>query len=325
MKHICKIILFALLVGLAVSAQAQVVAPPSTTLTISLGGGRPETNGKSQACFTLASLGSGSTTITPGIQGNKSGTYLLVDQELMQVYSVNTATTGVCADRGVQGTKQKGHLSGATVFYSQFSTGGTPGTTAFSQNDPSGWCSTAFLAFNPIYSTVSGKWFTCPGAPATWAISTDPLNPAFGGVGIQSSASLGGTPVTLTSAQCGQAFALDAATGVVYILPATLPPIGCVFDFYVTTSVTSNSDEIETGAAAHFFQGTPTYVVGAGGNAAAFYCNGTSHIAFKTNGTTTGGLQGSHIKVTVISPTVAVLDGLNSGSGTLATACSTTN
>ena len=169
-----------------------------------------------------------------------------------------------------------------------------------------GWNGTAFVKLSS---------FTPAGVIAT----------TFGGLGIQSSASLGGSPVTLTSAQCGEAFALDAATGVVYILPATQPPVGCTYDFYVTTSVTSNSHEIESGSASHFLQGTPTYVVGAGGNAAAFYCNGSSHIAFKTNGTTTGGLQGSHIKVTVISSTVAVLDGLNSGSGTLATACSTTN
>lgn len=324
MKNLTRFLFFALLAGLAVSAQAQSTIP-TTTITQALGGGRTADNGTAQKCFTVASLGSGSTAMTAGIQGNQSGTYLLIDKELMQIYSINTITSQVCANRGLQGTQQRGHLNGATVFYGQFSTGGTPGATPFIQNDPAGWCSTALLAFNPVYSTQTGRFFQCAGAPAAWAISTDPLLPAFAGVGIQSSSSLGGTPVTLTQANCGQAFALDAATGVVYILPATFPPVGCTYDFYITTSVTSNADEIETGSASHFFQGTPIYVVAAGGNAATFYCNGTSHIAFKTNGTTTGGLQGSHIKVTVISSTVAIVDGTNSGSGTLATACSTTN
>jgi hypothetical protein len=362
MKNICRVLFFVLL-GLAVS-QAQ-SAIPTTTLSQALGGGRTSDNGSAQKCFVLASLGSGSSTITAGIQGNQSGTYLLVDKELMQVYSVNTSTNQVCVNRGVGGTQQRGHLNGATVFYSQFSTGSTPGATGFIQNDPTGWCTTALLAYNPIYSTASGRFFGCPGAPSSWLVTSDPLNPSwtvsssagvvgpnvsiapvttsglaqvtgfdplapiysttYGGLGIQSSASLGGSPVTLTAAQCGEAFALDAATGVVYILPSTFPTIGCTYDFYVTTSVTSNSHEIETGSASHFFQGTPIYVVAAGGNAATFYCNGTTHIALKTNGTTTGGLQGSHIKVTVISSTVAVLDGTNAGSGTLATACSTTN
>jgi len=142
-------------------------------------------------------------------------------------------------------------------------------------------------------------------------------------LGIQSSASLGGTPVTLTAAQCGQAFALDAATGVVYLMPATQAPVGCTYDFYVTVSVTSNSHEIETNNAAHFFQGGPALIAAAA--TSLFTCNGTTHIAFKTNGTTTGGLVGSHIRVVVVSSTVSNLEGVNAGSGTLATACSTTN
>lgn len=142
--------------------------------------------------------------------------------------------------------------------------------------------------------------------------------------GVQSSASLGGTPVTLTAAQCGQAFALDAATGVVYILPATFPTAGCTYDFFVTVSVTSNAHEIETGSGSHFFGGAP-FMIAAAATLATGQCNGTTHIAYKTNGSTTGGLIGTHIKVTVLSSTLAWLDGVNAGSGSLATACSTTN
>ena len=141
---------------------------------------------------------------------------------------------------------------------------------------------------------------------------------------VQSSASLGGSPVTLTAAQCGQAFALDVNTGVVYILPATFPTPGCTYDFFVTVSVTSNAHEIETGSGSHFFGGAP-FMIAAAATLATAQCNGTSHIAYKTNGSTTGGLIGTHIKVTVLSSTVAWLDGVNAGSGALATACSASN
>lgn len=141
---------------------------------------------------------------------------------------------------------------------------------------------------------------------------------------VQSSASLGGSPVTLTAAQCGQAFALDAATGVVYILPATLPTPGCTYHFFVTTSVTSNSHEIESGSGSHFFQGAP-FMIAAAATLATAQCNGTTHIAYKTNGTTTGGLIGTDITATVVSSTLVWLSGVNAGSGSLATACSTTN
>lgn len=133
----------------------------------------------------------------------------------------------------------------------------------------------------------------------------------------------GASTVTLTAAQCGQAFAFDSAAGIIYKLPATFPPAGCTYDFYVTVSVTSNAHEIETNNAANFFGGAPLLVAAAA--TAVFACNGSSHIAYKTTGTTTGGLIGTHIRVTILSATLAWLDGINAGSGTLATPCSATN
>lgn len=174
--------------------------------------------------------------------------------------------------------------------------------------------------------TLTSPTLTSPTISGTPVISGAALSSGnfLGQPAVQSSASLGGSPVTLTAAQCGQAFALDAATGVVYLLPATFPTAGCTYDFYVTVSVTSNAHEIETNNAAHFFGGAP-FMIAAGATLATGQCNGTSHIAYKTNGTTTGGLIGTHIKATVLSATVAWLDGVNAGSGSLATACSASN
>lgn len=133
----------------------------------------------------------------------------------------------------------------------------------------------------------------------------------------------GGATVALTAAQCGQTFLFDSASGVIYQMPATQAPVGCTYDFYVTVSVTSNADEIETNNAAHFLIGAPTSVAAAATLVGA--CNGTTHIAYKTNGTTTGGLVGSHFRVTVLNATQAYIEGVNAGSGSLATGCSATN
>lgn len=185
-----------------------------------------------------------------------------------------------------------------------FTAPGSSRTITFA--DPGGADSVAYLAASQAFTNKTLSSGNFIGYPA-----------------VQSSASLGGSPVTLTAAQCGQAFALDASTGVVYIMPSTFPTAGCTYDFFVTVSVTSNAHEIESGNAAHFLGGSPLMVAAAA--TAIFQCNGTTHIAYKTNGTTTGGLIGTHIRVTVLSATLAWTDGLNAGSGTLATACSTTN
>lgn len=201
-----------MLMGLAVSAQAQVTALPSTTLTQALGGGRTSDNGTAQKCFGVASLGSGSTTITAGIQGNQSGTVLLVDQELMQVYSVNTTTTQVCVNRGYQGTKQKGHLNGATVFYSQFSTGSTPGITGFGQSDPSGWCNTSLLAFQPIYSTQGSWLFNCFGSPGNWERGDVLAWYQFSGVASAATGSASPFTITDTAGNTGTTAILAVST-----------------------------------------------------------------------------------------------------------------
>lgn len=185
----------------------------------------------------------------------------------------------------------------------------------------------------PVFSGSATGTYTLAGTPTITSptitgptISGAALSSGnyIGYPAVQTSASLGGSPVTLTAAQCGQAFSMDAATGIVYIMPSTFPTAGCTYDFIVDTTVTSNAHEIESGNAAHFLKGTIVEVT-ATATARADTCDGTSHIAYKMLGTTTGGLIGTHIRVTVVSATVARLDGLAFGSGTLATACSASN
>lgn len=224
--------------------------------------------------------------------------------------------------------------SGATVCTTQTGTGNSVQATSPSLTTPTiagytmtgtGTIANGATITTPILSgSVTGTYtLTSPTiATATFngnAAGIAPIVPPF-----VSSASLGGSPVTLTAAQCGGAFNLDAATGVQYILPSTLGAIGCTYDFRVTVSVTSNAHEIESGNAAHFITGDPI-MVATGATLATAMCDGSSAIAYKSNGTTTGGLIGSRYRVTVLSSTLLLIEGTNAGSGSLSTACSASN
>lgn len=131
-------------------------------------------------------------------------------------------------------------------------------------------------------------------------------------------ASASATP-TLTAAQCGGIFAWDRASGTNYTLP--VPVVGCTFDFINTVAQTSLTNEVQTSGASVFIQGGPAV---SGTTTQQFVCNGSSHVAIKTNDTTTGGLLGGHVKFTALTTTLWQLDGTLVGSGTVATPCTAT-
>ncbi len=163
-------------------------------------------------------------------------------------------------------------------------------------------------------NTCAGNWsilgtLTVPTiAPTNLVIAVNP--------------SVSATPF-LTAAQCGQTFAMDRATGVVYTLPP--PPVGCTFDFIWTVAWTSNADEIQTAAATSttvFMQGVPLVI---GTTTMGFACVPTTTVAIKAVGTTTGGAIGGHLHLTAIAATLWDVQGTLMGSGSVATPCSTTN
>lgn len=127
-----------------------------------------------------------------------------------------------------------------------------------------------------------------------------------------------GATRTLSVDESGDVILLDRAAGIVITLPTAVP--GTYFDFKVTTSVTSNSYKIITGAATEFLIGT--YVQQATA-LATFTGNGSTHIAFTMNGTTTGGLIGTTLRFTCLSLTRWAVEGVNQGSGTGVTAFAT--
>lgn len=126
---------------------------------------------------------------------------------------------------------------------------------------------------------------------------------------------------TLLSDESGATCLFDRAAGVVYTLPA--PVIGMEFEFITTVSVTSNSHKIITDAATTFLLGNVSGNTGTAGAGNSFAFNGSTHVACTSNGSTTGGLIGSRIKVRALSSTQWLIEGLIVGSGVLATPAAT--
>ncbi len=134
-----------------------------------------------------------------------------------------------------------------------------------------------------------------------------------------------GATRTLTTAESGALCLFDRAAGVIYTLPVvTANNLGMRFEFATTVTITSNAAKVITGAATQFIVGgTLLYIAGAATTFGVAF-NGTTHIASSSNGTTTGGVIGDRFWVEAISLTQWAIQGLQSGSGTLATSASTT-
>jgi hypothetical protein len=131
-----------------------------------------------------------------------------------------------------------------------------------------------------------------------------------------------GATATLSVDDSGSTVLFDRAAGIVYTLP--LAKAGTYFDFVVTTTITSNSAKVITGAATELLIGGYTNVDTDTSNAvAAFTGNGSTHIAVTMNGTTTGGILGTKLRFTCLSATRWVVEGIVQGSGVVATAFAT--
>lgn len=126
---------------------------------------------------------------------------------------------------------------------------------------------------------------------------------------------------TLLADESGATCLFDRAAGVVYTLPA--PVIGMEFEFITTVTVTSNSHKIITDAATTFLLGNVSGNTGTAGAGNSFAFNGSTHVACTSNGSTTGGLIGSRVKVRALSSTQWHIEGNIVGSGTLATPAAT--
>lgn len=156
--------------------------------------------------------------------------------------------------------------------------------------------------------------------------NADGLNPIFDTVSSKKPiiSDLGATR-TLSVDETGSTVLLNRAAGIVVTLPLAVP--GLVYDFAVTTSVTSNAYKIITGAATEFLIGGYTSVDTDTSNAVAFFTgNGTTHRAVNMTAASSnalGGIQGTKLRFTCLSNTLWSVEGFNEGGGTVATAFAT--
>jgi hypothetical protein len=127
-----------------------------------------------------------------------------------------------------------------------------------------------------------------------------------------------GATRTLNETESGSVALFDRAAGIVYTLPVAKP--GMTFDFIVTTTITSNSAKVITGAGTEFLIGGLSNIDTDTANAvAAWVGNGSTHVAVTMNGTTTGGVQGTHLRFYCVSATRWLVEGTVHGTGVVAT------
>lgn len=131
-----------------------------------------------------------------------------------------------------------------------------------------------------------------------------------------------GATRTLNENESGSVALFDRAAGIVYTLPTAKP--GMVFDFMVTTTVTSNAAKVITAVGTELLIGGYTNVDTDTSNAvAAFTGNGSTHVAVSMNGTTTGAVAGTRLRFTCLSSTRWMVEGMVLGTGVVATAFAT--
>ena len=132
--------------------------------------------------------------------------------------------------------------------------------------------------------------------------------------------SIGTTERQLLASESGSLILMDASDSITVRLPT--PVVGMVFDFLTTVAVTtSDTHKVITKTIASEFMvggiGSFSAAVAEGGD--KFDANGTNVVAATSNGGTTGGLIGQHLKFTAISATQWAVEGYIMGGGTIAT------
>lgn len=261
------------------------------------------------ATDTTVSLTSASAATGSSFGAVQAGQMLWVDQELEVLTSVTATSTIWNVQRRGRLTS---HANGSPVYIGaagSFQAADPPAGTCVVANQPKFWINTITAGAG---ATGTGGIFTC----ATNGIWTKSNAPYFAGLN-----SGNGATVTLTAADSGKTFLFDRAAGIVYTLPVPAP--GMTFDFVNTVTITSNAAAVVTNSASVFVAGALHVVVTGAITGLDFQCNGTTHIKITSNGTTSGGILGGHVRFVAASSTVWVVDGLLVGSGSTVTPCST--
>ena len=121
---------------------------------------------------------------------------------------------------------------------------------------------------------------------------------------------------TLTANDSGALCIFNLAAGFTYTLPAAQK--GLHFKFIVQTTATSVVHRVAC-ATGDFFLGSILQSTDGTFVTAPHDANGTTHLAWEGDGSTTGGIKGDWLEVTGISSTQWAVSGYNQATGTEAT------
>lgn len=128
---------------------------------------------------------------------------------------------------------------------------------------------------------------------------------------------------TLTSeGNSGTTLTLSRAAGITCTLPASVGD-GSTFEFFVNTTVTSNSDIIKVANSTDVMAGVAVVAQDGGDTVVAFETAATSD-TITLNGTTTGGIKGDRIILKDVAAGFWFVNIIMSGTGTEATPFSAT-
>lgn len=173
-----------------------------------------------------------------------------------------------------------------------------------------------FQTKKPVTLQGTNATLAVGGTSTFTGIATFTAAPVYNGGTTRRVISGSGATVTLTSSNSGSAVLMDRAAGIVFTLPA--PVVGLNFDFFTSVTVTSNSYKVITDAGTTFIAGSALM---SSDNLASksFLGNGTTHLAVTqaaASSNATGGIIGSVLRLTCVSTTLWVVNGMLVASAT---------
>lgn len=131
------------------------------------------------------------------------------------------------------------------------------------------------------------------------------------------------TTYKLLPEQSGALCLFDEVDGVVYTLPT--PVVGMWFEFFTSVTITTNETKVLTkDTSTEFILGGVLCLHATLSSSGTVYlANGTSHSAIEGNGTTKGGTIGDNYRLTAISTTQWLVEGVMVQTGNTATPLAT--
>ena len=123
----------------------------------------------------------------------------------------------------------------------------------------------------------------------------------------------------LQASESGDLFLMDTATGQAFTLPVGV--VGMKYEFLTTVDLTSNAYAVlcNTDTAGDFLVGAVSGAIEATATDEWHFANGSTHLGFSANKTTTGGLIGSILTVECIAANLWKVSGVQSCTATPAT------